>query len=745
MKKTTLLGICSLIAAAAAANAQTATWNKLTGANDWNDNNNWNPAAFPNSNTGTANILGDFTGEQTISLNQVITVQALTIDDTGTSPDSVVNIVAGTAGSLIFQAASGSASLTNTGTHAIAANVAFNSATTITANSNSALTISGSLSGSSNVTKAGGGTLILSGSNSGYTGNWVLSGNSANSVLSISSDANLGAAPGVATTNIQVTNNNAIALTGNGMTLNANRTIQVDSGATLRLNPTGTATVAGKITGAGSIAQAGTGGAVLILNNDTNDFTGSLHVSPGSNNVVRLTSLRNSGVASAAGAGSLITFGNGSFGGGGTIDYVGAGDTSNRTFQQLSTGGNSAFRIANNGTGALTLTSTADAIGAASTGVRTVTLLGSNSGSNVFSQKINANGTGLVNFVKADEGRWKLASATSDYAGTTTISGGVLEVEKLANGGAASSIGASSNAASNLIVGNVTGTNSSTLRYVGAGDSTDRLFTVGGNNATMAGRIESSGSGAVAFTNTGALAWGTTNQTRSLFLGGTNTGDNSIAAAITNNGTSATSLTKDGAGKWILAGASTYTGTTTVTAGTLLVNGSLGTSTVEINGGTFGGSGSAGGAVNVNAGGTLAPGASIESLDIGSVSFANNSTFALEINTNTAAIDLLNVTGNLSITGGAILTLTDLGSGGTLNTLLTIIDYSGSWNGGLFTYAGNVLADGDTFAFGANNYTIDYNNGSAVTLAVSAIPEPGAAALTGLALGWMLIARRKRA
>jgi len=185
-------------------------------------------------------------------------------------------------------------------------------------------------------------------------------------------------------------------------------------------------------------------------------------------------------------------------------------------------------------------------------------------------------------------------------------------------------------------------------------------------------------------------------------------------------------VTKNGAGKWILGGVNTYTGATTINAGTLLGNGSVG-------------------GVNVNSGGSLAAGASIGTLNTGSLSFASGGTFALEINTDLGTTDLLNVTGGLSITGGAVLTLSDLGSNAVLNTTLTIIDYTTTWDGGLFTYNGNVLADGATFSYGANSYTIDYDNGSAVTLTVAAIPEPATTALVGMALGCVFLARRKRA
>ncbi|HEY3394420.1 MAG TPA: hypothetical protein VGK58_17030, partial [Lacipirellulaceae bacterium] len=75
------------------------------------------------------------------------------------------------------------------------------------------------------------------------------------------------------------------------------------------------------------------------------------------------------------------------------------------------------------------------------------------------------------------------------YVGTT------LTASALANGALSSSIGRSSNAASNLYI------QGSTLKYVGSAASTDRLFTIGTGGAT----IDASGSGAINFSNSAAL------------------------------------------------------------------------------------------------------------------------------------------------------------------------------------------------------------------------------------------------
>jgi hypothetical protein len=170
----------------------------------------------------------------------------------------------------------------------------------------------------------------------------------------------------------------------------------------------------------------------------------------------------------------------------------------------------------------------------------------------------------------------------------------------------------------------------------------------------------------------------------------------------------------------------------------------------------------------VLSGGTLAPGNSIDSLAGGATSFAAGSTFGYEVNSSllgnlATAADLLVVSGNLDIASGALLSFADITSGTVQpfvedTTVFAMINYSGTWNGGLFTYNGTPLADGSRFSVGSQQWEIDYNSptgGSNFTsdylptssfVTVMAVPEPGALALLGI--GGVLAAfaiRRRRA
>jgi autotransporter-associated beta strand protein len=75
-------------------------------------------------------------------------------------------------------------------------------------------------------------------------------------------------------------------------------------------------------------------------------------------------------------------------------------------------------------------------------------------------------------------------------------------------------------------------------------------------------------------------------------------------------------LNHNGPGTTVLPGDNSYTGATTINAGTLVING-MNLSAVTINGGgTLGGIGTINNVVNVMGGGTIAPGNSIGTLTV---------------------------------------------------------------------------------------------------------------------------------
>lgn len=125
-----------------------------------------------------------------------------------------------------------------------------------------------------------------------------------------------------------------------------------------------------------------------------------------------------------------------------------------------------------------------------------------------------------------------------------------------------------------------------------------------------------------------------------------------LAAPISGTGF----LVKDGTGTLTLSGASTYTGSTSVEAGTLLVEGSLGTGDVNVQAGaTLGGSGTMDGLVTVLNGGTLAPGSSPGTLTMGGLSLASGSILDYELGApgtvGGGVNDLVIITGALELDG----------------------------------------------------------------------------------------------
>jgi uncharacterized protein with beta-barrel porin domain len=109
-------------------------------------------------------------------------------------------------------------------------------------------------------------------------------------------------------------------------------------------------------------------------------------------------------------------------------------------------------------------------------------------------------------------------------------------------------------------------------------------------------------------------------------------------------------VTVSGGGMLILNGANTYSGGTTVTGATLVVNGSIGDPTINA-GGVLTGIGSVGSS-QINAGGTFAPGNGTPGTSMtiaGNLAFASGALFAVNLNPTTSSF--ATVTGTASLTG----------------------------------------------------------------------------------------------
>jgi fibronectin-binding autotransporter adhesin len=272
-----------------------------------------------------------------------------------------------------------------------------------------------------------------------------------------------------------------------------------------------------------------------------------------------------------------------------------------------------------------------------------------------------------------------------------------------------------------------------------------------GSNQTIAGLTDAIGwgeadAGARSVVNTSGTAVTLTLNTTANQSSGVSIGGTDINGTAGNN----LSLVKSGSATHTLSGVNTYTGTTAVNEGKLIVNGNSSTSilTTVSYGATLGGSGTVG-ALTVNSGAFVTPGNSPGILTVNG-NYTQAGTYNAEITGTVAGMggyDQIVVTGTVDITGGSFAALFSSGSY-NLGDKLFILTNDGS-DAITGNYSG--LAQGATVAsYGGFDWAISYLADETANtfiggndIALMAIPEPNTSLLIG-SFSILALLRRRR-
>jgi autotransporter-associated beta strand protein len=494
------------------------------------------------------------------------------------------------------------------------------------------------------------------------------------------------------------------------------------------LNTSALVTISASIDGTSGLTKAGSG---LLALSGSNSYTGGTTISAGSLRASNNFAFGTGAVSVTSGARlqlNTVTLAN-------AITLNGAnallGNTGTSTLTgPVTLGSASTVNLTANNSVAVVFSGTLDLAG---------NLLTVNPGSNTGMQvTINGPlvGAGASGISKTNTGLLVINGNNTGFSGSTSVVLGTLAV---GNDGALGSGVLNFNPGNNNTV-TIRSADTSTrtlANVVTMGNGIGSTYRFGSTTVGFTGNLR--------FSNTTAIALGSGQKlfdvnNRTQFDAGF-TGAGGITMQV-------------GTGTLVLNGASTYSGTTAVNAGTLLVDGSIGTSsvvTVAV-GATLGGSGTIGG--NTTVSGILAPGASTESLAFGgNLTLASTANAIFEINgvnrgvlvNGYDAIDLTNATGLLTYDGTLTLTMTSLVANGTYDLFSFTAAAAGSFDAINFAggaYTGTFIQSGSTWtATSAQGQVFTFDQ---VTGDLTVVPEPTTTVLLGTGLMTVLFMRRRQ-
>lgn len=426
------------------------------------------------------------------------------------------------------------------------------------------------------------------------------------------------------------------------------RDFTINSGYTINLagtTPTieitsGTLTMANVVSGSAGLKK--TGGAALVLNNTGNDFSGGIELAGGT--------LQFASDAALGDAGNDITV------------------TGSSTLSTLSGVVTVARDVAlNNGTTLQYSDKNTFTISGAVTGQGGVRVSAAGFGNQDFN--LSNTGNTFTGTLKLGQGDTGVVFTTNSFADSTNN----LEMQIGSKGDTKFVWG--SGAVAPLVLDD---------RQVILSGGGDKNHVIENANANTANTITISKDLSITRTSS-----------RSLVLGGVNTGSNTIAGAIPDGAGSVTSLVKNGSGKWVLGGANTYTGNTTIQDGTL-----------EIGGAGQLGNGNYAGNISIGTNNTLTFSSSAAQTLSGTISSSNDGASLNFGGTGIVAItgDASGFTGTITATGPV-----DFGSAFTFGD----IDVSGGFDIGTGTVATLKQAENSTLSLASGTtWNIDIQNGA---------------------------------